>query len=185
MPVPASPGARHAVTLVLGGARSGKSRFAQQMAERHTRVLFLATATAVDEEMRLKIARHQEDRPADWQTVEETTGLAGVIGSRGAAVDFILVDCLTLYAANLLHRYKDEPAAIPGQVAGLLEALAAPPCPVVLVSNEVGSGVVPAYELGRQYRDLLGELNQRVASVATEVVLMVAGLPLWLKGGAR
>ena len=182
--LPQHAGARPPVTLILGGARSGKSRHAQHLAERYSRVLFLATATAVDEEMRLKIARHRTDRPAHWQTAEEPIDLPGVIAAQGPTVDFLLIDCLTLYVANLLHRYKDDSSAIPIAVDRLLQTLAAPPCPIALVSNEVGSGIVPAYELGRQYRDLLGELNQRVAQVATDVLLMVAGLPLVLKAVA-
>ena len=184
--LPSSPGARPpvspGVTLILGGARSGKSHYAQQLAGKHERVVFLATATAVDEEMSAKIARHREDRPVHWHTIEEPVDLTGVITANGPAADFLLIDCLTLYAANLLHRFRDDQAAIAIALDELLEALAAPPCPIALVSNEVGSGIVPEYELGRRYRDLLGELNQRVAATASEVVLMTAGLPLTLKG---
>ena len=185
--LPQAAGARPAVTLILGGARSGKSRYAQQLAQplagRHRRVVFLATATASDEEMRLKIARHREDRPEGWLTVEEPVDLPGAIASHAGGADFLLIDCLTLYVANLLHRYRDDTAAIPAAIDRLLGSLTAPPCSIALVSNEVGSGIVPAYELGRHYRDLLGELNQRVAAVASDVVLMVAGLPLVLKAG--
>ncbi len=184
-PLPPLAGARPPVTLILGGARSGKSRHAQHLAERHQRVLFLATATASDDEMRHKIERHRSDRPVHWETVEEALDLPGVIAAQGPNVDFILVDCLTLYAANLLHRFRDDLPAIPAQIDLLLKRLATLPCPIALVSNEVGSGVVPEYELGRQYRDLLGELNQRVAATASDVVLLVAGLPLVLKAGGK
>ena len=183
--VGARPPVTFGVTLVLGGARSGKSRYAEQLAASHQRVLYLATATAGDDEMHAKIARHQADRPQGWQTVEEPLNLATVIATRGPQVDVILIDCLTLYATNLLLAHEQTPAAIEPLTAGFLAALAHPPCNLLLVSNEVGSGIVPAYPLGRQYRDLLGELNQRVAAVATDVVLMVAGLPLMLKASPK
>jgi adenosylcobinamide kinase/adenosylcobinamide-phosphate guanylyltransferase len=176
------------VTLILGGARSGKSTYAQRLAERHARVLFLATATASDDEMRAKIDRHRADRPQTWTTVEEPLALARVLRECGPQQDLVLIDCLTLYAAHLLHQHGDEnaeQARLDQAVDELCDALAAPPCAVLLVSNEVGSGVVPAYALGRRYRDLLGELNQRVAAVATDAVLMVAGLPLVLKSSSQ
>ncbi len=165
------------VTLILGGARSGKSRHAQQLAAEFERVLFVATASASDEEMRAKIERHREERPGTWMTVEESLDVAGVIAREGPNYDVIVIDCLTLYAANLLGAGLDTEA----EVGRLCTCLAAAVCPVLLVSNEVGSGVVPEYLSGRRYRDLLGEINQRVARVATRVILMVAGLPLTLK----
>jgi adenosylcobinamide kinase / adenosylcobinamide-phosphate guanylyltransferase len=173
---------RNSVTLVLGGVRSGKSHYAQQLGERADRVVFVATAEARDEEMQRKVQRHQETRPAHWQTVEEPLNLAQVIGSHGPACDLMIIDCLTFFASNLLEAQPDDPASA---IAALCAALASAPCPVVLVSNEVGSGVVPAYPLGRRFRDLLGEMNQSVARVATNVLLLVAGLPLVLKGHAE
>jgi adenosylcobinamide kinase/adenosylcobinamide-phosphate guanylyltransferase len=173
---------RNAVTLVLGGARSGKSHYAQQLGERAGRVVFVATAEARDEEMRRKVQRHRETRPAHWQTVEEPLHLAQVIGIHGPACDLMIIDCLTFFASNLLEEQPDVSAFA---IAALCAALEIAPCPVVLVSNEVGSGVVPAYPLGRSFRDLLGEMNQSVARVATNVLLLVAGLPLVLKGRAE
>jgi adenosylcobinamide kinase / adenosylcobinamide-phosphate guanylyltransferase len=168
---------RKPVTLVLGGVRSGKSRYAQRLGERARRVVFVATAQPGDEEMQRKIDVHRTGRPQHWTTVEEPLALAETIAAHGPGCDLMIVDCLTLFATNLLHAEAGEEP-----VASLCTALADPPCPVVLVSNEVGSGVVPPYPLGRQFRDLLGEINQRVATVASDVVLLVAGLPLVLKG---
>ncbi len=174
---------RHSsVTLVLGGVRSGKSRYAQQLAERVGRVVFVATAKPSDEEMLRKIERHREDRPKHWVTIEEPLDLPQVLAQHEGGCDAIVVDCLTLFAANLLEAEGDDRDTIDLRVERLCEALRSVGCPVVLVSNEVGSGVVPAYASGVRYRDLLGEINQSVARIADDVVLMVAGLPLALKG---
>ena len=168
------------VTLVLGGVRSGKSRYAQAIAERSERVAFIATAERRDDpEMHAKIERHRSDRPQSWTTIEEPIQIARTILEAGRDHDLLLIDCLTLFAANLLEA---NPEALQAQIEQLCEALRAAPCAIVLVSNEVGSGVVPAYELGRRFRDLVGEINQRVASIAGTVLLMVAGLPFPLKG---
>jgi adenosylcobinamide kinase / adenosylcobinamide-phosphate guanylyltransferase len=170
------------VTLVLGGARSGKSRYAQQLAEQSHRVVLVATAKVTDDEMHAKIERHREDRPKNWLTVEEPLELAKVLEEHERNSEVIVVDCLTIFAANLLETEGENSEAIDRRVEVLCAALQRVQCNVVLVSNEVGSGVVPAYPLGRRYRDVLGEMNQKVARVADDVVLMVAGLPLALKG---
>jgi adenosylcobinamide kinase / adenosylcobinamide-phosphate guanylyltransferase len=170
------------VTLVLGGVRSGKSRYAQQLAEQACRVVFVATAKASDDEMSRKIQRHREDRPKDWLTVEEPLELPEMLAKHEVECDVIVVDCLTIFAANLLEAAGEAHDAIEQRVEALCETLRHASCSIVLVSNEVGSGVVPAYPMGRRYRDLLGEMNQRVAAIADDVVLMVAGLPLALKG---
>jgi adenosylcobinamide kinase/adenosylcobinamide-phosphate guanylyltransferase len=170
------------VTLVLGGARSGKSRYAQQLAEQSQRVVFVATAKASDDEMRAKIERHKEDRPKDWLTVEEPLELPKVLAEHEIVCDMIVVDCLTIFVANVMEAEGENSAAIERRIEVLCEALRAVQCTVVLVSNEVGSGVHPVSPLGRAYRDLLGEINQRIARIADDVVLMVAGLPLALKG---
>ena len=173
---------RGSVTLVLGGVRSGKSRYALELAAGVPRVTFIATAEhREDEEMKRKIERHRAERPGHWQTVEESLELAAAIAS-ATECDLLLIDCLTLFAAKLLDVFGNDPAGLSASVTGLCAALQRPPCSIVLVSNEVGSGVVPSFEMGRRYRDVLGEINQRVAAIADRVVLMVAGLPLALKG---
>ncbi len=168
------------ITLFLGGVRSGKSRFAQRLAEQVSDVCFIATAQPSDEEMQAKIARHQQERPAHWLTVEEPVDLAAAL-QRNDTKGLLLVDCLTVFVGNLL--LQDEAAEkYAAHFDSFCAALSSVRSSVVLVSNEVGSGVVPPYPMGRRYRDMLGELNQRVAALADNVVLMVAGLPLVLKG---
>jgi adenosylcobinamide kinase/adenosylcobinamide-phosphate guanylyltransferase len=173
------------ITLVLGGARSGKSRYAQTLAPRISSVVFVATGQALDEEMRMKIQRHQAERPKQWRTIEEPLDLDRVLVEEGAKHRILVVDCLTLYAANLLEAERGNPAAIEERLQRLYAALRSVPCSVALISNEVGSGIVPPYPEGRRYRDLLGEINQGVASIADNVLLMIAGLPLVLKGTAE
>jgi adenosylcobinamide kinase/adenosylcobinamide-phosphate guanylyltransferase len=176
----------NSVTFVLGGVRSGKSRYAQQLAERVDRVTFIATAERRDdEEMRLKIERHRAERPSGWATIEEPLHLPAAIRSAAGNCDAILVDCLTLFAANLMEAYGQNEMKLHSAIEDLCEMLRSVSCTVILVSNEVGSGVVPAYASGRRFRDLVGEINRRVASVADTVLLMVAGLPLVLKSQDR
>jgi adenosylcobinamide kinase/adenosylcobinamide-phosphate guanylyltransferase len=142
-------------------------------------VTFIATAKPSDSEMRDKILRHQAERPLHWRTVEEPLALNHAIAQSANHADAILIDCLTLYAAHLM---EIDTAEAECAMAALSRTLLHPPADIVLVSNEVGSGVVPSYPSGCRYRDLLGELNQKTAAVADNVVLMVAGLPLILKG---
>ena len=173
----------NSVVLVLGGVRSGKSRYAQQLAERFGRATFVAPAERRDdEEMHRKIERHRADRPAHWTTVEEPIALGRVVQTNEDNCDAILIDCLTLFGANIMESFGSDEAGLESCVEDLCAALKTTSCKVILVSNEVGSGVVPAYALGRRFRDVVGEINQRVAAVADTVVLMVAGLPLPLKG---
>jgi adenosylcobinamide kinase/adenosylcobinamide-phosphate guanylyltransferase len=171
----------HAVTFVLGGARSGKSRFAQQIASRLPNVLFLATAKPCDEEMRMRIERHRQSRPAQWQTREVPLDLDEAISDLRDENELAIVDCLTVYLANVMSRATDE-AVIRGYIDRFCSALKGTRSSIILVSNEVGSGVHPSSATGRRYCDLLGELNQRVAALANNVILMVAGIPLALKG---
>jgi adenosylcobinamide kinase/adenosylcobinamide-phosphate guanylyltransferase len=178
---------RKAITLVLGGVRSGKSRYVQTLAAGVSPVAFVATArpSDSDEEMRLKIERHRAERPSEWRTIEEPLHIDRVLVQEGSNYQMLLVDCLTLYAANLLDAEHGNLTAIEERLRRVYAALRSAPCSVALVSNEVGSGIVPAFPEGRKYRDLLGEINQRVASAADNVLLMVAGLPLALKGNAE
>jgi len=150
-------------------------------------VAFVATArrSDSDEEMQRRIERHRADRPQEWRTIEEPLDLASVLAEQSSSYRILVVDCLTLYAANLLDAEHGDLISIEERLRRFYEALRSAPCSVALVSNEVGSGIVPAFPEGRKYRDLLGEINQRVASAADNVLFMVAGLPLALKGVAE
>jgi adenosylcobinamide kinase/adenosylcobinamide-phosphate guanylyltransferase len=161
---------------VLGGARSGKSRHAEALLQRHAAPwCYIATAEALDDEMRARIALHRERRPAGWHTIEAPHDLAGALGAAGAVP--VLVDCLTLWTSNLLLAdIAFEPA-----IAALLEALAARSAPTIMVANEVGLGIVPDNALAREFRDRAGSLNQRVAEMADQVLFMVAGLAMKVK----
>jgi len=165
--------------LVLGGCRSGKSAFALQLAARlGRRKLFLATAEPSDDEMRVRIAKHRAARGPDWTTVEAPVALTTALRQQTNGFDVALVDCLTVWLGNLMCR-QQEPAPL---VTDLLAELAARRTNVVLVSNEVGLGIVPDNELGRRFRDEQGRLNQQVAAIADTVVFVAAGLPVVLKG---
>lgn len=170
------------VHLVLGGARSGKSRYAQARAEAHAGpVCLIVTAEVRDAEMAARIAKHRAERPAHWQVVEAPFALPEAIAQQAAAGTLLLVDCLTLWLSNLLC---ERPDALDAGVEALCAALAAAPGEVVAVSNEVGWGIVPENALARRFRDEQGRLNQRVAALAERVTLVAAGLPLSLKGQA-
>ncbi len=165
------------LTLVLGGARSGKSRHAEALLGRCASPwLYVATAQAFDHEMRARIAEHRARRDAGWRTVEAPLDLPGALDEAGGAP--VLVDCLTLWLTNVMLAEHDLPAA----EAALLAALARRRAPTVLVSNEVGLGIVPDNALARRFRDSAGRLHQDLAAVADHVVLTVAGLPMTLKG---
>ena len=165
--------------LVLGGARSGKSRYAQTLAEASglSRV-FIATAEAYDDEMRERIARHRADRTGEWTTIDAPLNLAEAIATHSAPARILLIDCLTLWVSNLLLGEHDVTAA----ADGLIEAIRTAKGPLVLVSNEVGWGIVPDNALARRFRDEAGIINQRIAATVDSVSLIVAGLPLSLKG---
>ncbi len=168
------------VTLVLGGAQSGKSHYAQQLAARFERVTFIATARATDPEMRRKIARHRRQRPSSWKTIEAPFDLPQAIRFESQKADIILADCLTVYVANVMRARKAKCNPIEC-IEAVCHAIRESKVCVVVVSNEVGSGVVPPYRSGRIYRDFLGQMNQKIAQIADKVVLMVAGLPLIVK----
>lgn len=167
------------VILIGGGTRSGKSDFALSLARRlGRRRLFLASARAGDDEMRQRIDRHRRTRGPDFETIEEPLAVADVIRRGGG--DVLVFDCLTLWLANLLLEGQ-APEAILDRVADLTDALAAPPLHVLIVTNEVGMGIVPESELGRTFRDLAGLAHQRLAARADEVYFAVLGTMLRLK----
>jgi adenosylcobinamide kinase/adenosylcobinamide-phosphate guanylyltransferase len=167
--------------LVLGGARSGKSRYAVARARALPgRIAVVATAEALDADMAARIARHRRERPASWLTVEEPLDLPGALRRLGDRADTVLVDCLTLWVSNLIQRGEPDEAVLE-QADGLAKLVAERPFSLVLVSNEVGLGVHPETATGLRFRDLLGAVNQTLAAAADEVVLLAAGLPLALK----
>jgi adenosylcobinamide kinase / adenosylcobinamide-phosphate guanylyltransferase len=164
------------LTFVLGGARSGKSRYAESLvAALPPPLIYVATAEAGDDEMGARIAAHRARRGADWRTIEAPRDLRGALAECGNAP--ALLDCLTLWLSNLMLGKAD----IEAEIKGLEAAFVAAAAPVVVVANEVGCGIVPEFPLGRKFRDLQGTLNQRIAARADRVVLMVAGLPLLIK----
>jgi adenosylcobinamide kinase/adenosylcobinamide-phosphate guanylyltransferase len=187
------------LTLILGGARSGKSRLAQRLATPATRVIYVATAQHLaktdaghdaepDAEMTARIELHRANRPASWPTLEEPIALAAAVERAASDADAILVDCLTVWLSNLFWEHRDSaPLAVEGIVRADLQRIgaAARACHVILVSNELGCGTVPDAALTRAFRDAQGLLNQWAAEAADEVIFTVAGLPLYLKTTQR
>lgn len=168
-------------TLILGGARSGKSALAERMAiESGLAVTYIATAEALDDEMRERIARHRADRPAGWKTLEAPRALAATLRSEAAPGRCLVVDCLTLWLTNLM--LDPDPDRLEGERTALLEILPHVPGRKILVANEVGLGIVPDNALARRFRDEAGRLNQAIATLCEQVVFVAAGLPLTLKG---
>jgi adenosylcobinamide kinase/adenosylcobinamide-phosphate guanylyltransferase len=176
---PAAPRPRlPRLTLVLGGARSGKSRHAEGLVTAAPSPwIYVATAQAFDDEMAVRIAEHRSRRDAGWTTIEAPLDLAGAIAAHANSSHIMLIDCLTLWLSNVMLDNRDVEAACDM----LVDALAAADGPIVVVSNEVGLGIVPDNALARRFRDAQGRLNQQVAANADRVVLMAAGLPLTLK----
>jgi adenosylcobinamide kinase / adenosylcobinamide-phosphate guanylyltransferase len=176
------------LTFILGGARSGKSSHAERLASRIDRgVLYVATAQPLDEEMQTRITAHQRKRPEAWQTRELSTNVGSQLLADPPQADVVLIDCLTLLISNLLlqaspdESHPDElvaTALVQREIEELLKAIQSIPAEWIVVSNEVGQGIVPAYPMGRLYRDLLGWANQRLAQAADEVIWMVAGIPV-------
>ncbi|MEJ2353380.1 MAG: bifunctional adenosylcobinamide kinase/adenosylcobinamide-phosphate guanylyltransferase [Anaerolineales bacterium] len=176
------------LTLIIGGARSGKSSFAEQAARRHAgQVVYLATAQALDEEMNRRISKHQRKRPGSWVTVELPTRVGRQWPALEVNADVVVLDCLTLLVNNVLMAAIEDPdepdeeqahQAVSAEVDDLIRVIRESPADWLVVTNEVGLGLVPANPLGRLYRDLLGFTNQRFASQADQVFWMVAGIPV-------
>ena len=170
------------IVYVTGGARSGKSSFALQLAAPYSNRIFLATAEPFDGEMVKRIGKHREERGEQFTTVEEPLALDFALRALPEGTDVVLLDCLTVWAGNLMH-YAGERGEreMEPYIEGFLAVLRHPPCDIILVSNEVGMGIVPENAMARRFRDVAGIINQRVALLATEAWLLCSGLPLRLK----
>jgi len=182
------------LTLILGGARAGKSAYAERLIAGYgPRVLYIATAEAKDDEMRARIQSHRAQRLSTWTTLEAPADVGAALLAAQPVADAILLDCLTLLVTNVVLAHEvegaetcvaeeDVDAAVTAEIEALLRAQVQLGLPMVVVSNEVGMGLVPPYPLGRLYRDVLGRANQQLATAADRVFLLVAGLPMTLKG---
>ena len=172
-------------TFILGGARSGKSRFAQDLAGRlGSRVIFVATGEALDEEMTARIGQHKEARPQGWQTLEARTNIGRQLEKQIGDAEVVIIDCLTLLVSNLLGAepdYVEAEEQLTREITELIACMDKLDASFIIVSNEVGMGLVPEAKLGRIYRDLLGKANQVIAQRADEVYFMVAGMPIKVK----
>ncbi len=179
-------------TLIIGGARSGKSHFAQELALRSDKaVLFVATAIAGDEEMRHRIEEHKRTRPSDWCTIEITTHVGSQVKQKAGGAKVVILDCITLLVNNIFGQYSDQTGEltdaalvekeVTNEIGELVECISHLDASFIIVSNEVGTGLVPANTMSRLYRDLLGKANQLLAQRADKVYLMVAGLPVQIK----
>lgn len=171
------------IIFIIGGARSGKSQFAIKLAkERFKKVAFIATSVVTDKEMKKRIARHKKMRPANWQTFEEVYDFIPLFKKIGSKFDLIIIDCLTLFISNLVLKEEKE-YIIKNKIKRTIAFLKKIKSQAIIVSNEIGSGIVPRNHLARRFRDLAGSINQMVAEKADEVFFMISGLPLKIKGG--
>lgn len=172
------------LTLVIGGARSGKSRYAETLCLRSSKVAYIATAEAIDKEMRTRIARHRQDRPKHWDTFEEPLAIAPLLRRLQTEYEVQLLDCLTVWLSNSLFHYRRlSSEKIEEKVLAQLDEVteASARTHLVVVASEVGTGIVPATKVGRIFRDLQGLANQRVAASADQVFMMIAGIPIPIK----
>ena len=169
------------IIFILGGARSGKSSYAIALAKKGRRkTAFIATCQALDKEMRGRIMLHQKTRPKDWHTFEEAYNVSGLVNKIGVKFEIIIIDCITLLVSNLMLKGLSADA-IQKEISSILAALNKSKARVIIVSNEVGLGIVPRNKLARNFRDLAGQVNQIIASKADEVFFMAAGIPLKIK----
>ena len=168
------------ITLITGGSRSGKSAHALQLADEFNRKGFIATAEAIDNEMEQRISNHKKERGEEYMTIEEPVQLAEAIHKMAAETEVILIDCLTVWLGNLsyhLNQTEKEEA----EIASFIATLKNPPCQILIVTNELGMGIIPENRAARLFRDRAGHLNQEVASIADRVILVVSGIPVVIK----
>ncbi|MGI5874460.1 MAG: bifunctional adenosylcobinamide kinase/adenosylcobinamide-phosphate guanylyltransferase [Bacillota bacterium] len=184
------------VTLVTGGARSGKSTFAEELAAaKGDKILYVATAKAIDEEMKDRIRRHRERRPETWDTLEQYSGLGAVLPERSRGRDAILLDCVTIMSTNIIfdipamqrpdipfEEMLEAEKVLAAEVEALIASFPDLACDLILVTNEVGLGLVPEYPISRFYRDALGRVNQALGKAADEVYFVTCGIPVKIKG---
>ncbi|MCG6982086.1 MAG: bifunctional adenosylcobinamide kinase/adenosylcobinamide-phosphate guanylyltransferase [Deltaproteobacteria bacterium] len=168
------------ITLIIGGSRSGKSKIALQLAAPYRNKVFVATAEATDDEMLARIERHRRERDPSYLTVEEPVDLNMALKSLPKETEVAVLDCITVWLGNLSYREKVIDQTCP-EIDGFLEILHSPPCHLILVTNEIGMGVIPADSATRQFRDLAGSLNQQLAERAHEIILSVSGISLRIK----
>jgi adenosylcobinamide kinase/adenosylcobinamide-phosphate guanylyltransferase len=170
------------IVLIIGGCRSGKSRYALELASQVTEKnnIFIATLMPGDDEMKARVQRHQKERDQHWKTFEAPIRLPEAVNDHGRRGNVVVVDCLTLWLSNLLLE-SDDQQSIEEQIHALIQALETAQCPIFLVSNEVGTGIVPENRLARLFRDIAGLANQKVAACADSVIWMVAGIPVLVK----
>ena len=171
------------VILVIGGCRSGKSVFALNTAEKIApdNRIFIATGLQLDQEMKVRVLRHQAERGPEWATIEAPIQLPAAIIKYAETGRVLLVDCITMWLSNLILDQETAPN-INGFIEDVKASLKKPACPVILVTNEVGTGIVPENRLAREYRDLVGSVNQQLAELADQVVMVIAGIAVWIKG---
>jgi adenosylcobinamide kinase / adenosylcobinamide-phosphate guanylyltransferase len=171
--------------LITGGARAGKSHYAQKLAAASGgRVLFVATAEAKDEDMRLRIEKHRKSRPVNWDTLESPSEVGKAIDGKAGEYSVVVIDCITMLVSNVMFAAGDEASAesaVLKEIDSLIKVMQSKSSAYILVTNEVGLGIVPDNELSRTYRDLLGRANQLLAQHADEVYLLVAGIPVKIK----
>ena len=168
------------ITVVTGGSRSGKSKHALELAAKYLNKGFVATAEASDDEMLARIQRHRRERDPSYLTIEEPVDLAAALGSLPDATDVVVVDCITVWLGNLFHRERIEEETCP-EIEAFLDILESPPCDLILVTNELGMGIIPVDSGSRRFRDVAGTINQQLAWRAQEVIFTVSGVPVRIK----
>lgn len=171
------------ITLLTGGARSGKSSYAIKLASSYTgKKAFIATATAFDDEMKTRIINHQSERQNTFETIEEPVNISSIIKNLSKNYSVIVIDCLTVWIGNLFYTCQDNEKEILSHVNEFVEALKQSECDVIIVTNEVGWGIVPENKMARSYRDIAGFTNQAIAAIAQNVMLFCSGIPVVIKG---